>query len=140
MPCTPFSDGLVAALRLLPFVSDSAASLLLSPLRLFNVSDHVKRALGIILELIPQNSLTPIESAFEAHDFSLDSAKLLGGEKGLREKTLKSPRPSNDIPILGRKLFEPKHGDDVFELFILCERPSDFVSQSDNAVLPRCPA
>src|SRR5579862_1678488 len=44
-------------------------------------ANHVERALGIILELIPQNAFTAVEGVFQAYGLSFDSAEFFGGEK-----------------------------------------------------------
>src|ERR1017187_10092254 len=56
-----------------------------------NCPDHVERALWVVFEFIVQDSLAAIERVFETDEFSLDAAKLLGGEEWLREESLKPP-------------------------------------------------
>src|ERR1700722_10577714 len=56
--------------------------------RFIDRPDHVKRSLGVVLELIPQDSLTAVQRVLEADELSLEAGELLGREEGLGEKML----------------------------------------------------
>ncbi len=47
--------------------------------------DHVKGALGIVLELILQDALTAVDRVLQADVLSLDATELLGREKRLSQ-------------------------------------------------------
>jgi hypothetical protein len=57
-------------------------------LRLVNRPDHIECAFRIVFEFVSQDAFTAVERIFEADEFSLDPAKLFGGEKWLREESL----------------------------------------------------
>src|ERR1700683_3452961 len=62
-------------------------------------TNHVKRALWKVLELIAQNALTSVERVLQADGFSGHAAELLGCEEWLGEKSLQPPRASHDVAI-----------------------------------------
>src|ERR1035441_10329440 len=59
--------------------------------RFVNRPDHVERAFRVVFEFIAQDAFAAIERVFETDHFSLNAAKLLGGEKRLREESLQTP-------------------------------------------------
>src|ERR1039458_179037 len=59
--------------------------------RFVNRPYHVQRAFRVVFEFIAQDAFAAIERVLEADEFSLDAAKLLGGEKRLREESLQTP-------------------------------------------------
>src|ERR1035438_7183682 len=82
-------------------------------LRFVNRPDHVERALWVVFEFIVQDSFAAIERVLETDEFSLDAAKLLGGEEWLREESLQPPGAGDYVAVFRRQLFQAKHGDDV---------------------------
>src|ERR1035438_7371172 len=98
-------------------------------LRFVNCPDHIQRAFRIIFEFIAQDSLAAIERIFEADEFSLDAAELLGGEKRLGEESLQPPGAGDYVAVFRSQLFQAKHGDDVLEILVLRQRPPDFLGQ-----------
>src|SRR5664280_1637419 len=98
-------------------------------LRFVNRPDHVERALWVVFEFIAQDSFAAVERVFKTDEFSLDAAKLLGGEEWLREESLQTPGSGDYIAVFWRQLFQAKHGDDVLQIFVLRERPPDFLRQ-----------
>src|ERR1035438_10685889 len=89
----------------------------------------IQRAFRIIFEFIAQDSLAAIERIFEADEFSLDAAELLGGEKRLGEESLQPPGAGDYVAVFRSQLFQAKHGDDVLEILVLRQRPPDFLGQ-----------
>src|SRR5579871_2804704 len=61
--------------------------------------DHVKGALGIVLELIVQDALAAIDRVFQTDVFSLDAAELLGREERLRQESLQPTGAADDVAV-----------------------------------------
>src|ERR1039457_6732476 len=99
------------------------------PLRLVNRPDHVERAFRGVFELIAQYSLAAIKRVLEADELSFESAELLGREKGLREEALQPAGACDHLAIVRRQLLEAEHGNDVFEIRVLGQRPTDLLRQ-----------
>src|SRR5664279_2213584 len=97
--------------------------------RFVNRPYHVERAFGVVFEFIAQDAFAAIERVFETDEFSLDAAKLLGGEKRLREESLQTPGAGDYTAVFWRQLFQAEHGDDVLEIFVLRECLPDFLRQ-----------
>ena len=76
--------------------------------------DHVKGALGIVLELIVQDTLTAVDRVLQADVLSLDATELLGREKGLGQKSggVRSGLPSlqllSRVSPAARQIFHPR--------------------------------
>src|ERR1700676_709077 len=107
-------------LRRLPF----------SGCRLFRLVDrpnHVEAGFRIILELVLQNTFAAVERILQSHRLSLDPAELFGSEKGLGEKPFQAAGPSNYLSVFRGKLFKPQHGDDILELLVLAQGPTDLL-------------
>src|SRR5271166_1370252 len=66
-------------------------------LGLVDRTNHVKGALGIVLELIVQNALTAVERVLQADVLSLDAAELLGREKRLGQKALQPAGATDNL-------------------------------------------
>ena len=68
-------------------------------------------------KLVVQDALTALDG-FVQTDHLARSREMLGCNKRLREKTLQTPRTKDSLPVLGGKLLEAKHRDDVLEFFV----------------------
>jgi len=75
--------------------------------RFADCSDHIERALGIILELIPENAFAAVERVFEADQFSFDPAELLSREKWLSEEAFQPPRTGDALRSSGESCSNP---------------------------------
>ena len=80
-------------------------------------------------ELVAKNPLASVERILEAHELSLEAGELLRREKGLGKKALQAAGAGDHFAVLGRKLFEAEHGNDVFKFGVLRQRAPDFLCQ-----------
>src|SRR5450631_71242 len=94
------------------------------PFRFVNRPDHVERAFRGVFELIAEDSFAAVERVLEADELSFESAELLGCEERLREEALQPAGARDHFAVVGRKLFEPEHGNDVLEICVLSQRPT----------------
>ncbi len=69
--------------------------------------DHVKGALGIILELIAQDTLAAVNRVLQADVLSLDATELLGREERLGQKALQPAGATDDVTVIRRELLSP---------------------------------
>src|ERR1700678_1491819 len=101
-------------------------------IRLFRLADgpdHVERPLGVVLVLVAEDALTPVEGVLEADELPLDPAELLGGEERLRQEPVQPPRAGDRLSVLGGELLQAEHGDDVLQVLVLRQRAADLLRQ-----------
>jgi hypothetical protein len=79
-----------------------------------------------------QDALTALDGFVQTDHLAFRSREMLGCNKRLREKTLQTPRTKDSLPVLGGKLLEAKHRDDVLEFFVLRKLPAHLLR---NAVM-----
>ena len=76
-----------------------------------------------------QDSFASVQRVLETDELPGQAGELFGREKWLCEETLQQAGAHDDFPVLGRKLLQTEHGDDVLEFAVLRECASDFLRQ-----------